>query len=265
MQRVDKDHLASLDKFLRYFAEYVVFKLSQDGELIDRFWKGSLSPQEKLTSLFEDHILEDVERNVVIGMDEIDQLLATSFYNEFFGLLRSWHNLRATDERWEKLSTIMVISTEPYLLISDSHQSPFNVGMNLYLQDFNSDQIQDLNQRHGMPVRGKEFDELVQGFGGHPFLTRKAFYLLVAEKMTWQKLKETAAEEHGPFGDHLRRYHWMIQQDPELRDALRSVIKNGRCSDELLHRLLQAGLIKASGDFAKCRCDLYRVYFEDKL
>lgn len=265
MQRVDNDHLTSLDKFLRYFAEYVVFKLSQNGDVIDRFWKSNLSPQEKLTSLFEDHVLEKVERNVVIGMDEIDQLLATPFYNEFFGLLRSWHNLRATDYRWEKLSTIMVISTEPYLLISDSHQSPFNVGTNLYLQDFNPDQIRDLNQRHGSPVQGADFDELVLGFGGHPFLTRKALYLMVAEKMSWQKLKETAAEEHGPFGDHLRRYHWMIQQDEALKDALRSIIKNGKCSDMLLHRLLQAGLVKASGDVVECRCDLYRIYFEDKL
>jgi hypothetical protein len=265
MQRVDKDHLTSLDVFLRYLAEYVVFKLSQDADIIDRFWRRSLSPQEKLTSLFEDHILEKVERNVVIGMDEIDQLLATSFYNEFFGLLRSWHNLRAIDERWEKLSTVMVISTEPYLLISDSHQSPFNVGVNLFLQDFNTDQIQDLNLCHGSPVEGTDFDELALGFGGHPFLTRKALYLLVVEGMTWQELKETAAEEHGPFGDHLRRYHWMIEKDPDLKDALRSVIKNGKCSDMLLYRLLQAGLVKASGDVARCRCDLYRVYFEDKL
>jgi len=265
MQRVDKDHLTSLDVFLRYLAEYIVFKLSQDADVIDRLWKSSLSPQEKLTSLFEDHVLENVERNVVIGMDEIDQLLATPFYNEFFGLLRSWHNLRATDERWEKLSTIMVISTEPYLLISDSHQSPFNVGMNLYLQDFNVDQVRELNQRHGSPVAGPDFDELVLGFGGHPYLTRKALYLMVVEKISWKKLKESAAEEHGPFGDHLRRYHWMIEKDSELKNALRSVIENGKCPDMMLHRLLQAGLVKASGDVAKCRCDLYRIYFEDKL
>jgi AAA domain-containing protein/TIR domain-containing protein/trypsin-like peptidase len=265
MQRVDKDHLTSLDVFLRYFAEFVLFKLSQDADVIDRFWRRSLSPQEKLTSLFEDQILEKVERNVVIGMDEIDQLLATPFYNEFFGLLRSWHNLRATDERWEKLSTIMVISTEPYLLISDAHQSPFNVGLNLYLQDFNVNQIQDLNQRHGSPLKDKELDDLIQVFGGHPFLTRKALYLLVVEKMPWQTLKQTAADDQGPFGDHLRRYHWMVQQDQALKEALKSVIKSGKCSDDLLHRLLQAGLVKASGDVAKCRCDMYRQYFQDKL
>jgi len=265
MQRVDKDHLASLDIFLRYFAEYIIFKLSEDTEIIDKYWRRSLSPQEKLTSLIEDRILEKDDRKLLIGMDEIDRLLETSFSSEFFGLVRSWHNLRASDERWERLSSIMVISTEPYLLISDSNQSPFNVGTNLYLQDFNTVQIQELNLRHGSPVVGKEFDELVNVFGGHPFLTRKALYLLVAEGLSWENLKATSVEEHGPFGDHLRRYHWMIQKDPDLKAALRSIIKNNKCSEEMLHRLLQAGLVKASGDFVKCRCDLYRMYFEDKL
>lgn len=265
MQRVDRDHLASLDVFLRYFAEFIVFKLSQDADAIDRYWRRSLSPQEKLTNLFTDFIFDKVDRNLVIGLDEVDDLLRTSFYSEFFGLLRSWHNLRATDEVWDKLSTIMVISTEPYLLIADFHQSPFNVGVNLNLQDFNASQIQVLNERHGSPLAGNEFDELVQIFGGHPFLTRKAFYLLVVEKKSWKDLKVTAAAEDGPFADHLRRYHWMIQQDAALKDALRSIIKNNKCSDALLHRLLQAGLVKASGDIVKCRCDLYRTYFEDKL
>jgi hypothetical protein len=265
MQRVDKDHRTSIDAFLRYFAEFIVYKLSEDAEVIDKYWRRSLSPQEKLTNLLADFIFDKVNRNLVIGLDEIDDLLQTSFYSEFFGLLRSWHNLRATDERWDKLSTIMVISTEPYLLISDFHQSPFNVGVNLNLQDFNVSQIQDLHERHGSPLSGKEFDELVETFGGHPFLTRKALYLLVVEKQGWKDLKATAAKEDGPFADHLRRYHWMIQQDAGLKDALRSIIKNNKCSEDMLHRLLQAGLVKASGDIVKCRCNLYRSYFEDKL
>jgi len=265
MQMVDKDHLTSLDVFLRYFAEYIVFKLSQEAEVIDKYWRRSLSPQEKLTSLIEDRILDNDDMKLLIGMDEIDQLLVTPFYNEFFGLLRSWHNLRAFDERWDKLSTIMVISTEPYLLISDSHQSPFNVGMNLNLQDFNVSQINDLNKRYGEPVKGWELDEFIQEFGGHPFLTRKALYIMVSEKMTWQKLKVAAIDKQGPFSDHLRRYHWMIQQEPALKDALKDIIKNRRCSDELLYRLLQVGLVKSFRDVVQCRCGLYRTYFEENL
>jgi len=265
MQRVGKDHLATSDIFMRYFAEYVMFKLSRDTDVIDKYWRRSLSPQEKLTSLIEDRILEDAEENLFLGMDEIDRLLETGWHDEFFGLLRSWHNMRATDERWQKLSTLMVISTEPYLLIGDANQSPFNVGTNLYLQDFNAEQVRDLNQRHGNPVNDKELEELTRFFGGHPYLTRKAFYLLMTEPMNWQKLVETSTDELGPFGDHLRRYHWMIQQDPALKTALKSIIKNNSCDDELMHRLLQAGLVKASGEYAACRCDMYRRYFEEKL
>jgi len=62
-------------------------------------------------------------------MDEVDRLLQTAFHSDFFALLRSWHNSRAFDDRWNRLNIVMVISTEPYLLIPDANQSPFNVGL----------------------------------------------------------------------------------------------------------------------------------------
>jgi hypothetical protein len=102
--------------------------------------------------------------------------------------------------------------------------------------------------------------------GGQPYLTRKAFYTLVIEHLTWADLTDTAILDHGPFGDHLRRHQWLLRDEPELREALKQVIEHNHCSDETaLFRLLQAGLIKGSGDFYTCRCDLYRMYFEDKL
>jgi hypothetical protein len=74
------------------------------------------------------------------------------------------------------------------------------------------------------------------------------------------------ALDNGPFGDHLRRHHWLLRDKPELRAALKQVIETQSCSDEMARfRLLQAGLVKGSGDNYTCRCDLYRIYFEDKL
>jgi hypothetical protein len=66
MQRVDKDHQTSLDVFLRYFAEFLVDKLSEDVDRIDKYWKRSLSPQEKLTNLFADFIFDTIERNALL-------------------------------------------------------------------------------------------------------------------------------------------------------------------------------------------------------
>jgi hypothetical protein len=53
---------------------------------------------------------------------------------------------------------------------------------------------------------------------------------------------------------------------PELKKALKEIIETGRCSDEMaLFRLLKAGLVQGSGNVYACRCDLYKLYFKDKL
>jgi hypothetical protein len=214
----------------------------------------------------EDVVLSQSDSPIVLAMDEVDRLLGTSFHSDFFALVRSWHNSAAYDEQWDKLNIVMAISTEPYLLIADLNQSPFNVGLTLFLKDFDTAQVRDLNQRHGSPVKEKDFPEFLKLLKGHPYLTRKALYTLVTERWSWDDLVRAVHEEHGPFGDHLRRYHWLLRDEPDLREALKQVVRQGHCSDELaLFRLLRAGLVKGSGDVCKCRCDLYRMYFEDKL
>ncbi len=266
LQRVDGDRLATPDLFLRDLAELIVRKLRLDVAEVENFWRSSLGPQDKLTYLMEDYVLPDSDTPIVLALDEVDRLLQTPFHSDFFALLRSWHNSRALDEQWDQLNMVMVISTEPYLLISDVNQSPFNVGLKLYLEDFNQVQVRDLNQRHSAPVAEADFSQLVSLLGGHPYLTRKALYTLVTEGMTWAELIHVATLDHGPFGDHLRRHHWLLRNEPALCEALKQIVADNHTSDEMaLFRLLQAGLVKGSGDAYTCRCDLYRMYFKDKL
>jgi len=211
---VASERLASPEVFLRDLAELVVRKLHLDVGELDKIWAGSLGPQEKLTYVLEDYVLSEstVAVNsgiVVLALDEADRLLQTEYYQDFFALVRSWHNNRAYDDRWDRLNVVMVISTEPYLLIRDVTQSPFNVGLKLYLQDFDKDQVRGLNECHGSPVRDRDFSKLMDLFGGHPYLTRKALYTLVVERLSWADLLRLAPTDHGPFGDHLRRHHWL--------------------------------------------------------
>jgi len=266
LQSVDSNHLTSLDVFLRYLAEVVIHELRFDVAEVEKLWRGSLGPQGKLTYLMADYVLPKSDGLIVLAMDEVDSLLKTDFYKDFFALLRSWHNRRAFDERWDMLNIVMAISTEPYLLIADVTQSPFNVGLGLYLVDFDAAQVRDLNQRHGSPVKEQDFPQLMELLSGHPYLTRKALYVLVAECKTWAKLMQVAPTDEGPFGDHLRRLYWLLHDEPGLKEELRQIARHGRCADKMaFFRLLRAGLVKGSGDVCKCRCDLYRMYFEDKL
>ena len=265
-QLVDSDYLQTLDIFLRHFAEMIARRLRLDPAEVEKSWRGSLGSQDKLTYLLEDYILPETEAPIVLAMDEVDRLLQTPFHTEFFGMLRSWYNSRAINDLWNILNIVMVISTEPHLLIDDIHQSPFSVGLRLYLKDFNEAQVHDLNNRHGAPLADDEIPQLMEMLNGHPYLTRKALYTLLVERLTWDELSKIAATDVGPFDDHLRRYLWLLRDKPELTYALKSVIQHSTCPDEaLFYRLYQAGLVKGNSEACTCRCLLYDVYLRQRL
>ncbi len=265
-QSFDTEHLASLNIFLQELAWSICDELDLDEAAVEQAWHGSRSASKKISRFMEKHVLPAFDVPIILAMDEADSLLQTDFYKDFFGLLRSWHNRRAIRDVWEKLNIVLVISTEPYLLIDDINQSPFNVGLELHLQDFDKIQVRNLNHQHGSPINESDLPHLMALLHGHPFLTRKVLYTMAIERPTWASLNQTASSDQGPFSDHLRRQYWGIRNKPELKNALKEIIRTNRCSDELaLFRLLQAGLVKASGDICTCRCDLYKQYFEDKL
>jgi hypothetical protein len=263
------DRRASLDVFLRELAACMCDELDLDTHDLARVWQEQRSGSKKLLHFVEKCVLPALDLPLVLAMDEADSLLQTNFYRDFFGLLRAWHNRRAHPLRgtlWQKLNLVLVISTEPYLLIDDVHQSPFNVGLDLSLDDFDARQVRDLNRRHGSPVAEGDLGHLLTLLHGHPFLTRRALYAMVSEGLTWSELSRVAPTDGGPFGDHLRRQYWAVRDRPELKKALKEIVASGRCSDDMaLFRLLRAGLVKGSGDAYTCRCRLYKRYFEEKL
>ena len=275
MESVDREYLQTPDLLVRYLADFIVHELSLDAAEVERAWRGTFGPKEKLSALMEDYVLARSAAPIILALDEADLLLQTTFSSDFFALMRSWHNRRSYDNRWKKINFVLVISTEPYLLISNVNQSPFNVGLKLYVQDFDEAQVRELNRRHGSPVAEEEMPQLLQLLNGHPYLTRMALYTLVVEQSRWADLMRVATSDQGPFGEHLRYHLQRLRDQPELKQALKDVIRHNRCEDDVARiRLLQAGLLQETGDPAKsmrdyrgcaCRCDLYRRYFEGRL
>lgn len=261
--------LSSLDVFLQELAQLICDELGLAECIAEQAWRGKRSAPQKLLRLIEKQILPALDEPMVLAIDEADSLLQTDFYKDFFGMLRSWHNLRAHPSRgelWGKLNIVLVISTEPYLLVDDIHQSPFNVGLDLDLSDFNEAQVSDLNRRHGSPVRDGDLPHLMNLLHGHPFLTRRALYVMVVEGVTWGELTRSAATDRGPFGNHLRHQYRIIGDKPKLKKALEEIVHTNRCSDEMaLFRLLRAGLVRRGGSVYTCRCSLYEQYFRGKL
>jgi hypothetical protein len=160
----------------------------------------------------------------------------------------------------------LVTSTEPYQLIDNLNQSPFNVGENIDLEDFTLEQVADLNRRHDNPLRLDDEQRLVALLAGQPYLTRRALYLVAAGLLAAPDLFATATADRGPFGDHLRYHLFRLHQRPELLAALRGVLRGQAQLDELVFfRLRGAGLVKGTAGAAVARCQLYAEYFRERL
>lgn len=207
-----------------------------------------------------------IQEPLVLAMDEVESIFDTDFRSDFFGMLRGWHNRRATNRLWKRIDLALVTSTEPYQLIQNLNQSPFNVGQVIELDDFAPAQVADLNARHGAPLSARDEGRLDALLGGHPYLTRRALYLVAAGRTTAAELFDTAADERGPLGDHLRYHLFRLHGRPELARALLQVIRSGVCDDEhIFFRLRGAGLVRRAGRAVTPRCPLYASYFAEHL
>jgi hypothetical protein len=270
-QLVDEATKADAGLFFRRFASSIAEQLELTDNAEERWDTGYSDPQ-NCTRYVERDILQALNAPCMIAIDETDSIFRTSFAEDFFAMLRSWHGLRAHPVRraWKSLDIILSTSTEPQLFIDRPHESPFNVGVVLPLEDFTPEQVAKLNALHPKPLGDADVTRIYALIGGHPYLTRKAFYLAASSAPTSSvdDLIAHATDDAGPFGDHLRYYLLRLQGKPELIAALRQVIdrRGGAGGDELLtHRLQAAGLIRRTANKVVPRCELYAKYFSERL
>jgi hypothetical protein len=235
---------------------------------VDKFWNSPLGNSQRCSRYFSRYLLKKLNQPLVLAMDEVENLFDTSFRSDFFSMLRSWHNNRAnpTIPIWKQLDLVLVTSTEPYQLIENLNQSPFNVGEVINLEDFACDQVTDLNQRHGSPLSTGEEQRLNSLLNGHPYLTRRALYLIATGRASVAELFAKSTDDRGPFGDHLRYHLFRVHDKEDLIAGLCEVMQHNTCDKEdIFFRLRGAGLVQRTGQAVQMRCQLYADFFREHL
>jgi hypothetical protein len=264
-QLTDQAALADADRFFRQFCSWLTDSLEMK-DRVEEFWQGELSNGVRCTRYLGRYLLKELDGPLMLAMDEVDSIFEASFRSDFFGMLRSWHNSRQMNSVWQNLDLALVTSTEPYQLIENLNQSPFNVGEVIELTDFTAAQVADLNRRHGSVLKPDEEQQLISLLNGHPYLVRRALYLIASARNTPAELFAQATDDRGPFGDHLRYHLFRLHNKPELIEGLRQVISSNTCRDELVFfRLRGAGLVRREGRKVLPRCSLYADYFREQL
>jgi hypothetical protein len=162
----------------------------------------------------------------------------------------------------------MAHATEAHVFITDLNQSPFNVGVRLALEDFDREQVADLNRRHGAPLRDDhDLNRFYALLGGHPYLARLGLYEMTVHDLDLEELEAGAGRDEGPFGDHLRRVLTSLTRSPDLAGTVREALQGGACpTPDSFHRLRSAGVLAGdSARSARLRCGLCARYLARHL
>ncbi|HEY9620484.1 MAG TPA: AAA-like domain-containing protein [Crinalium sp.] len=271
-QQADAAVLADLDKLLRWFCADLTQQLQLEVKL-DDYWNSDLSSKVSCTTYLRRYILSRLESPLVLALDEIDRLFNyPSIAQDFLPLLRFWYEEASHSDAWQKLRLIVAHSTEFYIPLNLS-QSPFNVGLPITLREFTLEEIHHLARLHRLSwadtLAGMNYlTSLYTLTAGHPYLVRLALYHFFEEETSVGKILREAPTDAGIYGGHLRKYLATLTAHPELGSALMTVIMAKapvRIESIAAYKLASMGLVKFTGNEVELGCELYRLYFHDRL
>ncbi|KST61827.1 AAA-like domain-containing protein [Mastigocoleus testarum] len=268
LSSVQRKILTNLDQFLRWFCCMAGRQLKLENQLND-YWDGEiLGSNDNCTVYFEEYLLTQIDSPVVLELDNVDKIFSyTEVTEDFFGMLRSWHEKGKISAIWKKLRLLLAHSTEVYVPL-DINQSPFNAGVPVELVEFDKQQVKKLVFIHRLNWDEIQVEQLMELVGGHPFLIRLAMYEVSLRNLTLKQLLQEASTEAGIYSNHLRGYLEALQKCPKLAQAFKVVV-NSPEQVELdsiqIYKLHSMGLVQRRDNHVVPRCNLYREYFQRVL
>ncbi|MEA5537270.1 AAA-like domain-containing protein [Crocosphaera sp. XPORK-15E] len=263
----DSSILSDINAFLRWFCLVISKKLKLDNKL-EQYWEEGLGYIYNCTTYFEEYILHNINYPLILALDDVDQIFSyRKIADNFFSMLRAWHEEAKINKTWQKLRLILAYSTEQYIP-ADINQSPFNVGVEIELRDFDPNELVNLANKYHINLDNNIIENIMNKIGGHPYLLQKIINSLNREDTTVEKLLETATTDHGIFKDHLRGHLLNLQQYPELAAAMKTVVSKNApipLESKLAFKLHSLGLVEWKDNQVKPRYRLYADYFCDRL
>ena len=271
LHQVEGETLKNLDRFLRWFCANIAQQLEFELKL-DDYWDDDLGSKISCTSYLQGYILAQLDCPLVMALDEVHRLFEyPKVAQDFLPLLRLWHEEANNLDAWTKLRSIVVYSTEVYIPL-DLNQSPFNVGLPILLPKFDFDRTQNLALRYGLTMMEDDglqnLMSLQDMVDGHPYLLSLAFYHLSQGTILIKDLLNNAPTQTSIYSKHLRCNLIMLQNNSTLSKAFKKVVM----ADTAIHldailayQLESMGLVNLDGDMVTPSCDLYRLYFRDRL
>jgi tetratricopeptide (TPR) repeat protein len=174
-----------------YFGLISRFKRQLELSVDEATWwetRDQLGPVQRFSVFLREVVLEEVQRAIVVFVDEIDSTLSLPFTDDFFAAIRAAYNARAIDSAYERLTFVLLGVARPSDLIKSRTRTPYNIGTTIDLRDFTEEEAQvlmgGLEAAYPDQARGI-LERVLYWSGGHPYLTQKICAEVTAEGGRW--------------------------------------------------------------------------------
>jgi hypothetical protein len=142
------------------------------------------------------------------------------------------------------------------------------VGLSVEIGEFNLTQIKELVQKYSLSFSDTEINQLKEMIDGHPYLLTTALGEIAKGNFTLSKFLEIAPTNQSPYGKFLNFYVSELAENNLLKAAMQQVINSDipiQIDSTQALKLRSLGLIEFKGNEVQCLCNLYRLYFQERL
>jgi hypothetical protein len=267
-QDFDTDTLSDLTALLIQLAMEILDAAGRNPELALEIKDSAFTAMSACRRLIQREVLARNTRGVLIALDETDRVVGPgSCAEDFYAMLRAWHEAGKQDPDWAGLRLALAFGTEALMVPEGTTHSPLeNVGLKCYLRNFHEAEVAKLAGLHGIESADGISRSIMDQLGGNPYLTRRSLYALAEEGYDFDRVISEALSRKGPLGDHLARFLRLLESAQELARALQQILYSSKQPEERQYQRLEGlGLVRREGARVVPRYRLYRDFFREHL
>ncbi|PKP06638.1 MAG: hypothetical protein CVU10_03505 [Bacteroidetes bacterium HGW-Bacteroidetes-5] len=196
-------------------------------------------------------ILKKHKGNLVVFLDEVDDLRKHAFSDDIFGQIRKTYFINETYPVLKRITYVLSGVIDPEKLIKTKENSPFNIAIPIYLEDFNQTEFYELINKSELVLENEIKEYIYDWLQGNPRMSFEILSLIEDEFIAGNEINIAVVNKaindfyltnfKNPPIDHIRD---LIKHNTDVRKALIK-LKNGQIeelTDEIINKFYLFGI-----------------------
>lgn len=196
-------------------------------------------------------ILKHFKGNLIVFLDEVDDLRKHAFSDDVFGQIRKTYFINETYPVLKRITYVLSGVIDPEKLIKTKENSPFNIAIPIYLEDFTQAEFYELVSKSHLFLDEAIKEYIFDWLKGNPRMSFEILSLIEDEYIANNDITKDVVDNviykfyltnfKNPPIDHIRD---LIKHNTEVRKALIK-LKKGKIeelTDEIINKFYLFGI-----------------------